>query len=72
MQLKMFGASIESVLLRFALLMAMVIIGMFTHQDWLMLLALPVFISALLAISFKFKKATKTADVPAKKLSMEH
>lgn len=40
-------------------MMAVVIIGVFTGQYWLVVLALPIFLSAMLGFSFKATKAEK-------------
>ena len=57
MKLTLLKASFENIILRFALMMGLVILGMFANMEWLMILALPVFISALLAIKIEFKKS---------------
>lgn len=45
------------VVLRYYLMMMIVIVAGFTGQVWLALFALPIFLSAILAVSFKIKKA---------------
>jgi hypothetical protein len=63
MVMKILGLNIATLILRFYLLMAIVIIAGFTGVWWLALLALPVFVSALLGISFSpltRREGTKT------------
>lgn len=69
MKLEMFKASLEAIMVRFALMMAFVILGMILQWNWMMLLALPTFISALLGIKFSVKRAPKTAPRVASKPS---
>jgi len=49
----MFEASIESLIWRYNLLMALVVIGFVTEYYWISGLALPVFLSCLLGLSFR-------------------
>lgn len=48
----LFHASFSATLLRFYLMMALVIAGFFLQQYWMIVLAIPVFLSCLLGISF--------------------
>jgi len=57
--MKMFDASVESIIWRFYLLMAVVIVPFTIGVPILALLALPVFLSALLGVSFKIKKVAR-------------
>ena len=56
---KPFSTSLAAVLIRFYLMMAVVIIAMFSGQAWLAVLSLPIFLSALLGLSIE--RATTTA-----------
>ena len=63
--MKFFEASIGTIVVRFFLIMAIVIVAGFLGQWWLSLIALPVLIGAMLGISFKSssKKAAKRSVV---------
>lgn len=61
MKFSMFNASIESILLRFVLLMALVIGGSLLNQIWIVLFAFPVLASALLGIKIEFRPMRKTS-----------
>jgi hypothetical protein len=50
--MRFFALSFDKVLLRFFLMMACVIGGLFTGQPLIAILALPIFLSAVLGISF--------------------
>lgn len=52
MKITMLSASFTTLILRYYLLMSIVIISFVLHIYWLSFLALPVFLSAILAISF--------------------
>lgn len=54
----MFSLSIGGVVIRFFLMMAVIIAGVFTGQYWLTILGLPIFLSALLGVSFANPKST--------------
>ncbi len=59
-----FKASLSTVVSRFFLMMAVVIIGGFTGQLWLIVFALPIFLTAMLAISFSPETtAAKSAKI---------
>jgi hypothetical protein len=68
MKFTLLKASFENIILRFALMMALVIGGMFTGMEWLMILALPVFLTALLAVKIEFGKsaASKSSKTHSK------
>ena len=51
--MRFFELSIYGWFLRLILMMAVVIIGGFTGQWWIGLLALPIFLSALLGVALK-------------------
>ena len=55
--MKPFGIGLGTVLVRFYLMMLVVILGGFTGQWWLATLALPIFLSIMLGLSFKTDKA---------------
>lgn len=50
--MRFFALSFDKVVLRFFLMMTCVIVGLFTGQALLALVALPLFLSALLGVSF--------------------
>ena len=50
--MRFFALSFDKVILRFFLMMGCVIVGLFSGQPLLALLALPLFLSALLGVSF--------------------
>ncbi len=52
MRLALFEAGFVTIIARFGLMMAIVIIGTFAHQSWFMFFAMPVFLAALLGIRF--------------------
>lgn len=53
----MFSLSIGAVVIRFFLMMAVIIAGVFTGQHWLTILGLPIFLSALLGVNFARPKS---------------
>ncbi len=57
-----FNISLVTVMVRFYTMMAAVIIGVFSGQGWLAFLALPIFLSIMLGISFK-KEKPKSAQI---------
>ena len=58
--------NIGTVIIRFYLMMAIVIIGGFTGQWWIAILALPVFLSTMMAVKFNIntpkKKTTRASE----------
>lgn len=62
MKFEMFKVSIESLLLRFVLLMAVVIIGAMLSQLWMVLFAFPLLASMLLGLKVSFKPVRKTSS----------
>lgn len=58
-----FESNFATVIKRFFLMMAVVIIGGFTGQWWLALLALPIFLSAILCIRFFPEKSKEGKEV---------
>lgn len=57
----MFSLSVGGVVVRFFLMMAVIIAGVFTGQYWLTILGLPIFLSAMLGISFAAPKSAAQA-----------
>jgi len=57
--MRFFALSFDKVILRFFLMMACVIVGLFSGQPLLALVALPLFLSALLGVSFMPVEDTK-------------
>ena len=57
--MKPFAASLDIVMMRFALMMGLVIIGVLLQQWWLAFLGLPVFLSAILGVRFAPKTTQK-------------
>lgn len=55
--MRFFALTFDLILIRYYLMMAAVIIGVFTGQFWLAFFALPLFLSAILGISFKAEKS---------------
>lgn len=54
--MKFYEATIGTIVIRFFLLMAIVIIAGFTGQWWLSIIALPILLSAMAGVSFKSDK----------------
>lgn len=50
-KLDMFSLSIGGVVIRFFLMMAVIIAGVFTGMHWLTILGLPIFLTALMGVS---------------------
>ena len=61
--MKPFGIGLGTVLLRFYLMMLVVIAAGFTGQWWLATLALPIFLSIMLGVSFKREKNESEAKM---------
>ncbi|MEL7247670.1 MAG: hypothetical protein AAFO03_04605 [Bacteroidota bacterium] len=61
--MEFFSINIATVIIRFFLMMAVIIIGVFSGQWWLTVLGLPIFLSVMLGISFKRKQAQAVAGV---------
>ncbi len=61
--MKPFGVNFQTIVIRFYLMMAVVIVSVFSGLYWLSILALPVFLSGMLGINFfkSSKKETKTS-----------
>lgn len=57
--MQFFAITFDKILIRYYLMMACVIAGVFTAQYWLVALALPIFLSAILGVSFKAEKPTE-------------
>lgn len=61
--MRFFALSFEYMLIRYFLMMACVIGGLFVGQPLITFLALPVFLSAILGVSFRPETTTKQANV---------
>ena len=62
--MRFFALTFDKVLLRFFLMMTCVIVGLFVGQPLIALLALPIFLSAILGVSF-IPEAKKEAGTKA-------
>ena len=51
--MRYFDINLVTVLVRFYLMMAAVIVGLFTGLNWLAFLALPIFLSIMLGVTFR-------------------
>lgn len=61
--MKPFSLGLGTLVLRFYAMMAVVILGGFTGQYWIMVFALPIFLSAMMGIKMGGKKnETKTVS----------
>ncbi len=68
--MEFFALSIDKIVIRYFLMMAAVIVGVFTGQFWLAGLALPIFLSAILGLRFGApKKVAKASSLRAVKTS---
>ncbi len=69
--MKYFEVNLTTLLLRFYLMMAVIIIGVFTGQLWMAALGLPIFLSCMLGVSLKKNKSAlntaKVVNLPAEK-----
>lgn len=69
--MKYFDLSIGTLVLRFYLMMAVIIIAGFVGSWWLSILALPIFLSCVLGLNFKKTKPTsdktKVVQLPDQK-----
>lgn len=70
-KMNMFSLGIGEVVVRFFLMMAVIIVGVFAGMPWLTLLGLPIFLSALLGVSFSSpaKAEAKTGRINVRKES---
>jgi hypothetical protein len=59
--MKFMQLNFTTLIIRFYLLMAVVIVAFFAGIPWLAILSLPIFFSALMGISFKRTPTTKQA-----------
>ncbi|MEM6379998.1 MAG: hypothetical protein AAF705_17515, partial [Bacteroidota bacterium] len=64
-----FNISLITVMLRFYLMMAVVIGSLFAGVPWLCILALPIFLSIMLGVTFKQDAPQKTQH---KKVKTQH
>jgi len=63
MKVEFFNIDLKAVMIRFYLMMAAVIIGMFSGIAVIAFLAFPLFISTILGVSFSFKKEQMANEV---------
>ena len=70
-KMNMFSLGIGAVVVRFFLMMAVIIVGVFAGMPWLTFLGLPIFLSALLGVSFSnpSKAEAKTGRIHIRKES---
>jgi UPF0716 family protein affecting phage T7 exclusion len=59
--MKFMQLNLTTLIIRFYLMMAVVIVALFAGIPWLAILSLPIFFSALMGISFQRTTATKQA-----------
>lgn len=61
--MRCFAISLDVLLVRYFLMMACVIVGLFSGLNFLAFLALPIFLSAILGVSFRRPAAERAAQV---------
>jgi len=68
-KMNMFSLGIGGVVVRFFLMMTIIIVGVFAGMPWLTVLGLPIFLSALLGVSFSnpVKAEAKTGRIQVHK-----
>jgi hypothetical protein len=66
--MRCFACTFDKVIIRFFLMMAAVIVGMFSGQPLIVALALPLFLSAMLGISFLPEAAAVTEQAKERTL----
>ncbi len=59
MKIKMYQASILSIILRFYLLLAVVTIGLFTQQTWMYIVGYAIVVSCMMGLKFEWKEKPK-------------
>lgn len=64
--MKFYALSFDKILVRYFLMMAAVIAGVFTGQYWLAALSLPIFLSAVLGMSLN-SPSEKNSSKPVRK-----
>lgn len=64
--MEFFSIGIPTVIIRFFLMMAVIIVGVFTGQAWLTVLGLPIFLSIMLGIGLKKDTTAAQAGVARK------
>lgn len=65
--MKPFNLSVGSIIIRFYLMMAVIVIAGFSGQWWIAFFSLPIFLSAILGVGQNKEKKQKTAKVSYKK-----
>ena len=63
--MKLFEANLATVVTRYYLMMAVIMIGVFTNAWWVAILGLPIFLSAILAIKFDINLGNQNNKVIA-------
>ncbi|WP_020570116.1 hypothetical protein [Neolewinella persica] len=69
--MRFFALTFDKVLIRFFLMMALIIGGMFAGQPLIAVLALPLFLSAMLGVSFLPEEKETTIMTMQKKKAVE-
>ncbi|MEZ4934094.1 MAG: hypothetical protein R2788_18465 [Saprospiraceae bacterium] len=69
--MKAFEANFVTVIIRFYLMMAVVLIAGFTGIWWLAILALPIFLSSMMCVKFFDKKEDVKHGKPVKMVQMK-
>lgn len=68
--MEFFSIGIATIILRFFLMMAVIIVGVFTGQGWLTVLGLPIFLSIMLGVGLK-KESKKVQTTVARQLDQK-
>lgn len=68
--MEFFSIGIATIILRFFLMMAVIIVGVFTGQVWLTVLGLPIFLSIMLGVGLK-KESKKVQATVARQLDQK-
>jgi len=63
MKIEYFEAGWDTVAIRFFLMMAVIIVGIFIGQYWMAALGLPIFLSALMAVKVSFNTPKSEAKI---------
>lgn len=61
--MEFFSIGIATIILRFFLMMAVIIVGVFTGQAWLTVLGLPIFLSIMLGVGLKKDTTSAQASI---------
>ena len=63
MKIEYFEAGWDTVIIRFFLMMAVIIVGVFISQYWMAALGLPIFLSAMMAAKITFGEKKSEAKI---------